>query len=140
MSRTCLIHTYLYVYCLIGDTKYANYRIFVSVNEVESRNLFAFGLYSLKFKMAAKMQFRMSRTCLLHTYLYVYCLIGGTRYVNYRIFVSVNEVESRNIFAFGLYILKFKMAAKTLFRICRTCSIHTYLYVYGLNGGTKYAI
>ena len=47
---------------LIGGTKYANYRILVSVNEVEMRNIFVFVLNRLKFKIAAKMQVRMSRT------------------------------------------------------------------------------
>ena len=32
--------------------------------------------------MAAKMQFWMSITYLLHTYLYVHGLIGGTKYAN----------------------------------------------------------
>ena len=52
------------------------------MHEAESRNVFVFVLNGLKFKMAAKVQFRMSRTCLIHTYLYVHGLIGGTKYVN----------------------------------------------------------
>ena len=48
--------------------------------------------------MAAKMHFRMSRTCSIHTYLYEQGLIGGTKYANYRIFVSVNEKKIKIIF------------------------------------------
>ena len=66
----------------IGCTKYANYRIFSSVNEVESQNIFVFVLNKLKFKMAAKTRFRMSRTCLIHTYFYARGLIRGTKYAN----------------------------------------------------------
>ena len=50
----------------IGGTKYANSRIFVSVNEVESRNIFVFVLNRIQFKMAAKMQFRMSITLIFN--------------------------------------------------------------------------
>ena len=50
--------------------------------QVESRNIFVFLLNRLKFKMAAKLQLRMHGACLLHTYLYVHDLIGGTKYAN----------------------------------------------------------
>ena len=68
-----------------------------SVNESDSRNILVFILNRLKCKIA-KIQFRMSRTSLIHIHVYVHCIIVGTTYANYRIFVSGNEKEISMIF------------------------------------------
>ena len=56
--------------------------MFVSVNQVEGRNIFVFVSDRLKYKMATTMQLEMSRTYLIHTHFYVYGLNGGTKYAN----------------------------------------------------------
>ena len=45
-------------------------------------------LNKLQFRMAAKMQFQMSRTYLINTYFYVHGIIGGAKYANY-VYLSV---------------------------------------------------
>ena len=38
------------------------------------------------------------QNCLVHIHVYVHCIIVGTTYANYRIFVSGNEKEISMIF------------------------------------------
>ena len=73
------MHIVMYMVSLVAQS----ILIYVDLS-VENRNICVFDLNRFKFKRAAKMQFGMSRACLIYTYVYVHGLIGGTKYANYR--------------------------------------------------------